>query len=365
MKKILVFLNSMTAAGGIERVVANLANAWSKKYEITILVKDKGDSFYPLNNKIKIESLGVPLFLDMNSRRKRVYSLVGNLVKNNLKLKKYFVSSNYDYIYVTTPFNALEICLLGKGYLDKLVISEHGSKLGYNKYYKLLKKIIYPKAYRISVPTTMDVNLYIDEGCAAVYIPHLSTFSAKQKNQLDSKLVINIGRLTSDKQQLMLLKIWNNVAKKDMLNGWKLQIIGKGEEEKKLLDFIQLNGLNNSVEIIPPSLAVEKIYQKASLFAFTSKFEGFGMVLLEAMSFGIPCISFDCPSGPRDIIKEGLNGFLISCYNMDRYESQLAVLLKNENRLIDTLGENSFSMVANWSNSEILEMWDAVFQGGT
>ncbi|MEI7884117.1 MAG: glycosyltransferase family 4 protein [Clostridia bacterium] len=365
MVKILVFTNSMEAAGGIERVIANLVNCWCDKYDITLLVKDSAVSFYKINQNIKVESLNVPLFLNMKSRLQRLISLMINFVKTNSKLKKYLSSSQYDYIYVASPFNAMEVSLISKACRKQLVISEHGSKLAYNLFYQWIKKIIYPKAYCISVPTKMDTKLYSKEGCSAVYIPHLSTFQVKEKNSLNSKTVINIGRLTADKQQLMLLEIWNSLNKKDQLNGWKLRIIGKGEEESRLLNYIKMNKLEKHVEIFPPQLDIGKIYQQASLFALSSKFEGFGMVLLEAMSFGIPCISFDCPSGPRDIIEDGINGKLVPCYSIEIYECQLAELLINENNLIKKLGDNAFSTAFNWDNKKILEIWNEVFKNTT
>jgi glycosyltransferase involved in cell wall biosynthesis len=362
-KKVLMFLNSMKPAGGIERVVANLANNLSEDYEITILVKDKADSFYELKDSINIISLNVPLKLNMNLRVQRLYSLIINLLITNNRLKNYIKSSAFEYIYVTSPFNALEIFLCGKKHARKLVISEHGSKFGYNKIYIMLKKYLYPKAYKISVPTTMDTDSYISEGCDAVYIPHLSTFSVFQKTDLNSKTVLNIGRLTADKQQIILLRIWNDLRKEDRLNGWKLKIIGRGEEENILKEFVDVNNLQNCVEISPPIRDVGSLYKDASLFAFTSKFEGFGMVLLEAMSFGLPCISFDCPSGPRDLIEHKFNGVLIKPYDHEEYKNELSLLLNERNEYLSSLGNEAYLFASNWNNEKIMDKWKEIFKG--
>lgn len=360
-KKILIYINSMKPAGGIERVVSNLANIWSDKYNINILVKDKEKSFYTLGEKIQIRSIELPIKLNMKNKIQRIYCLFSNLILTNRRLKKYFMSNEYDFIYVTSPFNALEIFLLGKEFFNKLIISEHGSMFAYNKVYKLLKKIIYPRAYKISVPTTLDTDLYTKKGFPAMYIPHLSTFEAKIRNELDTKIVLNIGRLTKDKQQLMLLEIWNEISIKNMLNGWKLIIVGRGEEESLLSNFISKKKLRDSVKILPPQLNVDQIYKQASIFAFTSKFEGFGMVLLEAMSFGIPCISYDCPSGPRDIINEGFNGKLIPSYDKKKYEEELSAWINSDIENLKYYGKNAFEMVESWDNKKILDQWDEVF----
>ncbi|MFE4714639.1 glycosyltransferase family 4 protein [Paenibacillus sp. NPDC056722] len=362
MKKILIFINSMQPAGGIERVVANLANSFSEKYEVTVLVKDDVNSFYELNTNVKIDSLDTPLQLNMNMRIQRLYSLIINLFKGNISLRAYINSGDFDYIYVTSPFNALEIFLSGREHLRKLIISEHGSKFAYNKIYKILKKYLYPKSYVISVPTTMDTKAYIKEGSNAIYIPHLSTFPVVHRNNLNSKVVLNIGRLTSDKQQLLLLKIWNELEKEKMLNGWKLRIVGKGEEEVSLKKYIESNNLQNCVEILPPTKSVDTFYKEASLFAFTSKFEGFGMVLLEAMSFGIPCISFDCPSGPRDLIVHKKNGVLIQPYDVEEYKREMAILLNDKSYYLKSLGENAQLTAEEWCNEDIMNKWDKVLR---
>lgn len=360
MKNILIFINSMKTAGGIERVVANLANVWSKKYNVTILVKDECESFYELNENIKIQSLNSPLRLNMHNRFQRVWSLFLNIINSRKKIKRYLKENQFDYIYVTSPFNSLLLYLSSKSSFKKLIISEHGSELAYNKVYKILKKYLYPKAYSVSVPTTLDTESYLKQNFNAIYIPHLSTFQKTLPNKLDTKIVLNIGRLTSDKQQILLLKIWNELHKDNDLDGWRLIIVGKGEEEKKLRDYISLNKLENVVEIMEPTKNIELVYKEASIFAFTSRYEGFGMVLLEAMSYGIPCVSFDCPSGPRDIVKDNINGFLVPCYDAKIFKEKLLCLMKNDEKLI-YFGKNAYRIAEQWDNEKIINKWDYLF----
>ncbi|HFU4462579.1 TPA: glycosyltransferase, partial [Streptococcus suis] len=253
-----------------------------------------------------------------------------------------------------------EVCLLGKKKSKKLIISEHGSKFGYNNIYNYIKKLVYPRAFKISVPTTLDTRLYLEEGYPAVFIPHISTFSRQEKNLVYEKVILNIGRLTQDKRQIDLLRIWNEIVKEKADQGWRLKIVGRGEEKENLANYIDANNLNNSVEILEPIKDVDQFFKMASIFAFTSQFEGFGMVLLEAMSFGVPCISFDCPSGPRDIIDDGVNGFLIENRNIEIYKEKLLELMENE-ELRKKYSQSSFQKANNWDNESILKKWNSIF----
>jgi len=166
--------------------------------------------------------------------------------------------------------------------------------------------------------------------------------------------------LTQDKRQIDLLRIWNEIVKEKADQGWSLKIVGRGEEKENLTNYIDANNLNNSVEILEPIKDVDKFFKMASIFAFTSQFEGFGMVLLEAMSFGVPCISFDCPSGPKDIIDDGVNGFLIEDRNHKSYKKMLVELMSN-NELRENFSNQSFIKASNWENQRILNQWYELF----
>jgi glycosyltransferase involved in cell wall biosynthesis len=117
-----------------------------------------------------------------------------------------------------------------------------------------------------------------------------------------------VGRLTDDKQHHVLIDIWSQVKNRD---DWVLKIIGAGENYQALQSQIAYLGLQKSVMLCPPTKNIEDEYASASIFVLSSRAEGFGLVLLEAMACGLPCITFDCPSGPRDIVRNACTGYLI------------------------------------------------------
>lgn len=357
MKKILIYIDSLNASGGIERIIFELLKHWVKQYKIYVLVKDEGKCFYGLLDDVSIDSINNPRTINMKNRLQRILMTFGNSLTSIKKIKNKRII-DFDYYYVTTPMNALELLLSG---IDsrKIIVSEHGSAYGVNYIYKMVKHYVYPKVNCVSVPNKMDVEHYNTYGVNAIYVPHLVYLKGKEMNSLCTKVVLNCGRLTADKRQLELLDIWKNIMNK---NGWKLVIIGDGEEKDNLINYIKNNNLENTVELLPARRDIETIYKNASIFAFTSRFEGFGLVLVEAMSYGIPCIAFDCPSGPRDIILEGKNGFLVENGNYEQFSKKLELFMNLDKEELKVIGKNAYDFINNWENDMILEKWQQIFK---
>jgi len=355
MKKILIYFNSMNAAGGIERVIATLANKLSAEFDITILVRDEPTSFYKLNDKVKIDTVNIPVVLNMDSQVSRIFTIIKSIYTISKKLGNYLTIQHFDYYYLAYPLNVLEF-YLAKGDFNRLIISEHGARINYNTVYRLIKKLLYRKSRKYVIPTITDTQSYIKENLPAINLPHFKSELSYQLAKKQRKVVLNIGRFTADKQQLLLLKIWKNVISEKKYDDWTLHIVGSGELQNEINNFIAENDLNKYVKLLHPQINVEAFYLEAAIFALTSASEGYGMVLLEAISFGLPCVSFDCPSGPRDIIKEEFNGYLIDPKDEGMFIARLKGLM-NDKELIDTMGANAYHSSANWSDEVIFEKW--------
>lgn len=358
-KVIAVYVDTMNKSGGRERVIANLINRWVDDYEIVLITKDEGISFYQIAENVTTISLKLCMNYEMNRARiARIIAIIQNIRKSVKVLKKVLKTLTYDYLYVSTPQNAFEAYKAMKCPERKLVISEHAYVNAFNKPYMLMKHYIYPKAYCISVPNSSDTEEYMKWKCNAVYIPHLVTFMAEEKNELKNRIAISIGRLTDDKQQDKLIDIWSNVGREF---GWELWIVGDGENKEQLQKQIDKLECKDVVKLLPARKDIQNVYKQASLFVFTSRWEGFGMVLLEAMSFGIPCISFDCPSGPRDIIKDGVNGILVENGDVNAFQEKLKEFFEIDSNEITQFGKSAFDTVRNWDNEGIMAEWDKIF----
>jgi len=358
MKHIIFYVNSMLPAGGIERVVATLANELCKNNDITIVVKDKCESFYNLDSSVKIKSINTYKNLDMNNRFKRAVSLFSSFILSIYFLRKYLHKNDFDYIYTTNPLSFWESYFTFKC-KDKIIASEHGSRLNYNIIYRMLK-VGYKLSHTYLIPTKMDFDYYSNDGYPARYIPHLRPLLDYKITDISKKNVLNIGRFTSDKRQILLLDIWSNILLKNkFLRDWTLVLVGSGELENEIFKKIHELDISGNVKVVPPQVDVKELYTSASIFALTSSSEGFGMVLLEALSFGLALISFDCPSGPRDIIEHDIDGFLIDYDDIDEYELSLTNLM-NDIQLRSRMSLSAFDKAKEWNNTNVDNEWKKI-----
>lgn len=356
MKSILFYFNSLQPSGGIERVIVTLANKMCNQYEITILVKDPPVSFYILDERVKLISLRNQLDFNMNSKISRFFTAIASVYKNVKSLKKYLSTNSFNYFYLAHPLNVLEFHLARGIFNIDTIVTEHGSPDAYNLIYKRIQKWLYPKAKVHVVPTTADTNYYKSLGFPAKYLPHFKSALNYERASLNQNIALSIGRFTDVKQQIILLRIWNSLVNLKQIKSWRLFLVGSGELKAQFEEYINVNNLQDFIFLLPPQQDVAFYYKQASFFLLTSKTEGFGMVLLEAISFGLPCISFDCPSGPRDIIKNNENGILIANNDTDALEKAIVKLIKNPT-LRNEMSQKSIEISSNWGDKILLENW--------
>ncbi|WP_286709912.1 MULTISPECIES: glycosyltransferase family 4 protein [Sphingobacterium] len=355
---ILFYFNSMTPAGGIERVIATLANKFSEFMKVTILVKDKAFSHYYLKEEITLLSLENEIRFNMNNRLSRLLEVSKNFISSQRKLREFLTSQSYDYYYVAHPMNVLELHI-ARGIDNKVVISEHGDIDAYNFFYKRIKKLLYNRAKAYVVPTKTDTSKYSTLGYRAIYIPHFRSDLPYRRSLQNKNTAISIGRMTQAKRQWILINLWDRIVNIHQIRDWMLYIIGDGNLKSSLQQQIDDLGIGNYVKLLPPKKEVEDYYNNASFFLLTSKSEGFGMVILEAMSFGVPCISYDCPSGPRDMIRNKKDGYLVEQDNFNELERATLELIKNREKMI-SFGEASFISSERWSEKNILKKWKRI-----
>jgi glycosyltransferase involved in cell wall biosynthesis len=347
----------MSPAGGIERVVSRHIWYFLDYAKLGLLTKDSGESFYPLPDNIERINLGYEKKLDTFSFIHRIIQIIKCFIILSNSIKNEIENFNPDIIYCSSPINLIELFFYGFS-LKMIIVTEHGSAFAYNKIYRFAKRLLYPKCKLIVVPTKLDYSIYRSWSSNIEYIPNPLPFEQFYKSKLDSNLVLTIGRLTDDKQHLLLLDIWNKVIQ--YAPGWKLKIIGAGDNLNILLKKINILSLNETVEIVPPKKDIVTEYLNSSIFVLTSRAEGFGMVLAEAMECGVPCIAFNCPSGPQDIITNGEDGYLIKINDVQNFIDCLVRLMKNINLRI-IMGNHSKSNIKRFSESLVREKWKNIF----
>ena len=159
-------------------------------------------------------------------------------------------------------------------------------------------------------------------------IPNFSTMSVSRYSDCTPKRVIAVGRLEWEKGYSRLINIWKLVSAKH--HDWQLDIYGEGNMEKAIRILIQQSGVKNlTIHNFTPNISEE--YANSSICLLTSYFEGFSLVLLEAQRHGVPCVSFDCPFGPRGIISDSYSGFLVEDGEIRVFANRVSRLIEDEN----------------------------------
>lgn len=148
---------------------------------------------------------------------------------------------------------------------------------------------------------------------------------AKFKSNLMSKKVLSVGRLVHTKGFDILLDIWGDISKRH--SDWILQIVGSGEEKENLRKKIEELHLEENVQMIPTVKNIEDYYIDASIYVSAARLEPWGLVLAEAKSFGLPIVCFDCPHGPKNIVRDGMDGNLIALNDCNEMKEKILLLM--------------------------------------
>ena len=355
--------------GGIESSTINSANALCDKYNINII------SFYNLSNnqedkvdkKISIKYLynSGPNKQEFITNLKkcnliRVFKegiiAISILIKKRLLVIKYIKNSKSDAIISTRVEFSLILDKYGKPNITKIA-QEHHYHNDDKKYINKLKKyhnIDYLFALTKTLENDYKKILSNNKHTKVVLVPNMIYKMPTISSSLKSKNIITVSRLDYGKRNDDIIKAFSKIREKD----WKLYIIGDGIEfdnlkklieELNLKDRVMLTGYKNKEEI-------EKYMLNSSLFLMASLTEGLPMVLLEAMSYGIPCIAYHTASGTNDIIKNNINGYIIKERNEEEYINKIEKIIRDE-KLRIKLGKESKNTANEFSKEKITKKW--------
>ena len=183
-------------------------------------------------------------------------------------------------------------------------------------------------------------------------------FTSEEVSDCTSKRVLAAGRYDFQKNFSLLLRIWSQIA--PSYPDWKLEIIGDGALRPALEKEVVQLGLSSSVELSRPTQEMQAVYLHSSVYAMTSRYEGLPMVLIEAQQMGLPIVSFACPCGPRDVIHEGEDGFLIPLGEEDAFIRALRQLLDSEAER-QRMGQAACLSSARYDVDTIMAHWIQLF----
>ena len=312
------FVGNIELSGGTERVTSIISNElYLKGYNISVLSLNKGiESFFRSETNIKKETL---------SRSGRNHGILG-YIRGMFRLRKYIIKNRIDVIIDVESMLVLYSIPALLGVNIRHVCWEHFNfniNLGV-KLRDLGRKWAAKYCDYIVTLTNRDMELW-QQGLGKINAKIISIANptpyenTNHRANLSSKTVLAMGRLTYQKGFDLLIQAWAEVCKVNM--DWVLKIVGSGEDESKLKQQVINLGLSERVNFIPVTRNVTLQYQSASIYCLSSRFEGFPVVLLEAISFELPIVAFDCDTGPSELISD--NGFLIEPKNHQKYAEAL------------------------------------------
>lgn len=377
--KIVYCLPQLFNPGGIERIVSIKANYLVEVYgyDVTIVVANqkKQVPFFKLNEKIKIvdlnidydKALSLPFF-------KRLYLRHKLQKEHKKKLAKYLFTNHPDIVISTFTHEAAFLPQIKdgskkilefhfcKGHKIKMAQAFHFgfiTKLAY--YYRCWQEenIIIPKYDQFVVLTEEDRNLWKNKINNVINIPNILSFRNVDKYaNLKSKTAIAVGRLDNQKGFDTLINLWAEIVKQ--CKDWKLNIYGQGKDEDYLNQLIFKLNLKDSVFINRADKNIQQRYLESSLLLMTSNYEGWGLVLTEAMQCGLPVVAFACKCGPKDIINNDVDGFCIPNKNKNLFIKH-TIQLMNDEKLRLTMGYNARKNIQRFSIDNVMPKWHDLF----
>jgi glycosyltransferase involved in cell wall biosynthesis len=310
-------IERLSTNGGIERIItakaSYMAEQWGWDVIILVLYKGCEKSFFPISPKVRIQCLDI-------KPRWNIITVPLALYRLNKAIKDIKPD-----VYITVQHIGAVSCLLNTHH-TKTIYEAHGVK----------SKMIHPFAVNIAeryadavvTLTHSNAECYRSAKKVAI-IPNFSTLSPYTSPDYNSHIAISLGRDCMEKDFPRMYNLWNRISQKH--SDWELAVH------------------HNTKDVI-------KAYTSGSIFLMTSRFEGFPLVLIEAMQCGLPCIAFDCPQGPREIIEDGKNGFLIPYDDDALFIEKLTFLMENPEER-EKMGRAAKESVNRFDKEKIMNQW--------
>lgn len=339
-RKVCFFIGDMQRSGGTERVTAVIASALVfEGFDVSVLSMVHGNfSYYPVNRKIKMYSL----------KMEKYSSNFSDFIAW-IKLSTFLRRQKYDYLVGVDSVLSWYSIPAALASPVRVICWEHFNlRVNVGDTWQRLRRktgrlLAQKFAYSIVALTNKDREEWLKRIRGDVdlrVIPNPVTIENQPRSSLESKIVLAVGRLERQKGFDLLIDAWSRLPSD--CSSWILKIVGSGSEENSLKQLIKWHKLEDKINLVPHSSAVSEFFVRSSIYACSSRFEGLPLVLIEAKSSGLPIVSFDCDFGPSEIVRDGVDGMLVTPGDVDKLAAALSKLMKDRNK-IRQYGDSAYS----------------------
>jgi GalNAc-alpha-(1->4)-GalNAc-alpha-(1->3)-diNAcBac-PP-undecaprenol alpha-1,4-N-acetyl-D-galactosaminyltransferase len=356
----LTLVISSLSAGGAERVVTIIANYWAEKgWQITLLTYDDGVTppFYELDSRIK----HIPLDLTGDSTNPLV--AVWNNLRRVLALRSAVRENRPDCVVsFLDQVNVLTL-LATRGLRIPVIVVEQTYPPSHHigRAWNLLRNRIYPGAAQVVGATARALSNFsprIQSRACVIHNPVLSSpplDKGPAKRLLARPALLAVGRLDGPKGYDLLFRAFARL--KDRHLNWTLTILGEGPMRHELETLGRQLGISNRVNFLGRVSNPYDFFAQADIFVTASRYEGFPMALCEAMACGLPVIATDCPSGPKEIIRDGVDGVLVPNEDVEALTSAINRLIEDE-AMRQRLGSHATEVIERFSLEKVMRTWE-------
>lgn len=364
--------------GGADKIIINKANYFAEKlgYEVYLITDSQNglDSFFPISSKVFHIDLGLNFYQQYQHPFYKRLWIYLKLMRKFRKGMIQLLDKIKPDILISTFTRDASLASIYKLYTKVTIAEVHTTKTNIRALPELRRKgglykiIAYYIERRLNasakqfdemvVLNTVEKDLWISVRDVRV-INNAVQIYPKEQNPLSAKSAIFVGRAEYEKGPDNLIEVWKIVAKRHP--DWTVRMFSTGSMLESLQAKVKEYGIEKQVLFMPPTKDMEHEYMNSAMCLMTSRFEGFPVVLQEAMGCGLPCLAFNCPSGPRHIITDKEDGYLIEDGNIEELANKICELIEDDN-LRNKLGHKAKENIARYSEETIMNQWKELFE---
>ena len=363
--------------GGMERVLITKSNYLAERgYDVSIVTTEQlgRPVFYPVSAKVHLYHLDIGIYVNFGKEKyvQKVFSRFWKIREYRKALEKLLREISPD---ITISTLGIDIDFLDKLHDGSIHLGElhfpgnHRLLKAYQMYSsfipiyveKVRTRLLKRKCKKLTrlIVLTREERMNWKNADNVEVIPNALSYYPENISTCTFKKAIAVGRLVREKGFDQLIESWRIVHKK--YPEWTLSIFGQGDQKEALLQLISQYGLDEVIEIHAPVKDIYARFMEHSMMLFPSRcLDALPMVLIEAMSCGLPIVAFDAPCGPKDIITEGKNGLLVPAGNIERFAEKVCTLIESE-ELRRTMGNSARQMSFDYQEDKIMNQWIQLF----